>query len=229
MAASTNLPAPTDAVRRRSSGNQAADYIRTLIFEGELKPGQRVPQDDVADALSLSRIPVREGLIALEREGWVTIELNRGAFVNTLDAAAVRDSYELFGLVYGFATRCAMERSDPDALLARLGEIERDGRETDDPDAYNRLTIAFHNTIVEAARSPRIKVVLRSSARLVAGNFFEQIPGSIDVERKGTAAILRALRKGDAEKAADEYLTMLRRQGELVVKAFEERGLFATR
>jgi len=229
MAASSNLPAPTESVRRRSSGNQAADYIRTLIFEGELKPGQRVPQDDVADALSLSRIPVREGLIALEREGWVTIELNRGAFVNTLDAAAVRDSYELFGLVYGFATRCAMERSDVDSLLARLSELEREGRDTDDPEAYNRLTIAFHNTIVEAARSPRVKVVLRSSARLVAGNFFEQIPGSIDVERKGTAAILRALRKGDAEKAADEYLTMLRRQGELVVKAFEERGLFATR
>jgi len=226
MPASTNLPAPTESVRRRSSGNQAADYIRTLIFEGELRPGQRVPQDDVAEALSLSRIPVREGLIALEREGWVTIELNRGAFVNTLDAAAVRDSYELFGLVYGFATRCAMERSDTDALLARLAELEREARTTDDADEYARLTIAFHNAIVEAARSPRIKVVLRSSARLVAGNFFEQIPGSIEVERKGTAAIVRALRKGDADKAADEYLATMRRQGELVVKAFEARGLF---
>src|SRR5205807_1670763 len=85
MAASSNLPAPTESIRRRSSGNQAADYIRTLIFEGQLRPGQRVPQEDVAEALSLSRIPVREGLIALEREGWVSIELNRGAFVNTLD------------------------------------------------------------------------------------------------------------------------------------------------
>ena len=227
MPAPSNLPAPSEAVRRRSSGNQAADYIRALIFEGQLKPGQRVPQDDVAEALSLSRIPVREGLIALEREGWVTIELNRGAFVNTLDSAAVRDTYELFGLVYGFATRCAMERSDNDALIARLSEIEKDARATDDPDEYGRLTIMFHNTIVEAAHSPRIKVVLRSSARLVAGNFFEQIPGSIDVERKGTAAILRALRKGDAVKASEEYLAMLRRQGELVVKAFEARGLFA--
>jgi DNA-binding GntR family transcriptional regulator len=91
------------------------------------------------------------------------------------------------------------------------------------------LAIAFHNTIVEAARSPRIKVVLRASTGLVAGNFFEEVDGSIDVERKGTAAVLRALRKGDGDKAAAEYLAMLRRQGELVVKTFEARGLFSPR
>lgn len=220
------LPLPVDRPKRRSSGSQAADYIRRLIFEGELKPGERVPQDDIAAALSLSRIPVREGLIALEREGWVSIELNRGAFVNALDADAVRDSYELFGLVYGFATRCAVARSD-DSLLPRLAELEAGIRQSDDPGEVARLTVAFHNTIVEAARSPRIKVVLRASSGLVAGNFFEQIPGSIEVERKGLAAILRALRKGDADGAAEHYVAMLRRQGELVVKVFEARGLFS--
>src|SRR5918994_4396000 len=111
-------------MRRRSSGAQAAEHIRALIFDGRLRPGERVPQDAIAEALSVSRIPVREGLIALEREGWVTIELNRGAFVNALDADAVRDSYELLGLVYGFATRRAMAR-DGDRLLDQLTEIER--------------------------------------------------------------------------------------------------------
>ncbi|HUS60753.1 MAG TPA: GntR family transcriptional regulator, partial [Acidimicrobiales bacterium] len=62
-----SLPSPVESVRRRSSGAHAADYIRRLIFEGELRQGERVPQDEIADALSLSRIPVREGLIALER------------------------------------------------------------------------------------------------------------------------------------------------------------------
>jgi DNA-binding GntR family transcriptional regulator len=220
------LPSPAaEATARRSSGADAAEHIRQLIFEGRLKQGDRVPQDEVAEALSLSRIPVREALIALEREGWVTMELNRGAFVNALDADAVRDSFELFGLVYGFATRCAMARSSDGGLVDRLATLEREMRDTDDLDHYQRLTITFHNTIVEAARSPRIKVVLRVTTRLVTGNFFEQIPGSVEVERKGTAAIVRALRKGDAERAADEYLTMLRRQGDLVVHAFEARGL----
>ena len=226
--ANAPLPPPSVTNRRRSSGSQAADYIRRLIFEGELKPGERVPQDDVAEALSFSRIPVREGLIALEREGWVTIELNRGAFVNALDADAVRDSYELFGLVYGLAARRALARSDSE-LIDRLTMIEKSLRDSNDPADVERLAIAFHNAIVEAARSPRIKVVLRASTGLVAGNFFEEVDGAIDVERKGAAAIVRALRKGDGDKAASEYLAMLRRQGELVVKTFESRGLFSAR
>jgi DNA-binding GntR family transcriptional regulator len=222
------LPPPAAAPRRSSSGNQAADYIRRLIFDGELKPGERVPQDDIAEALSFSRIPVREGLIALEREGWVTIELNRGAFVNTLDADAVRDSYELFGLVYGLAAKRALARSEP-GVIDKLVHIEKQLRATDDPDEVAHLTYVFHNTIVEAARSPRIKVVLRASRGLVAGNFFEEVEGSINVEQKGTAAVVRALRKGDGDKAAAEYLSMMRRQGELVVKTFEARGLFSPR
>jgi DNA-binding GntR family transcriptional regulator len=222
------LPAPPATPGRRSSGNHAAEYIRRLIFDGQLKPGERVPQDDVAEALSFSRIPVREGLIALEREGWVTIELNRGAFVNTLDADAVRDSYELFGVVYGLAAKRALARSE-EGFVDRLTAIEKQLRATDDPAEMEHLAIAFHNTIVEAARSPRIKVVLRASTGLVAGNFFEEVDGSIEVEQKGTAAIVRAIRKGDGEKAAAEYLAMLRRQGELVVKTFEGRGLFSPR
>jgi len=219
------LPPSAAALGRRSSGNQAAEYIRQLIFDGDLRPGERVPQDSIAEVLSLSRIPVREGLIALEREGWVTIELNRGAFVNALDADAVRDSYELYGLIYGFAVRRAVARSDG-TLLDKLSEIETEMRSTDDPERFWTLTLAFHSTIVEASRSPRIKVMLRSSSGLVSGNFFEKIPGSIEIERRGTTAIVRALRKGDIDKATDTYAVMMRRQGERVVKTFQARGLF---
>src|SRR6266700_3549230 len=117
-------PLPYDVrLARRSSGDDAAMLIRRMIFDGELRPGERVPQDDVAAMLGISRIPVREALIALEREGWVTIEMHRGAFVNALDARSVRDHYELFGLVYGFAARRAIERSD-DELVGRLTAIK---------------------------------------------------------------------------------------------------------
>ena len=63
----------------------------------------RVPQDAIAQDLGVSRIPVREALIVLEREGWVTNEMHRGAFINALDEPTVHDHYELFGLIYGFA------------------------------------------------------------------------------------------------------------------------------
>jgi DNA-binding GntR family transcriptional regulator len=224
-ARSRTLPPSADASGRRSSGSQAAEYIRRLIFDGDLRPGERIPQDSIAEVLSLSRIPVREGLIALEREGWVRIELNRGAFVNALDADAVRDSYELYGLIYGFAIRRAVARSD-ETLFGTLREIEREMRSTDDPDRFWTMTLAFHNAIVEASRSPRIKVMLRASTGLVSGNFFEKIPGSIEIERRGTTAIIKALRKDDIDRAANAYADMMHRQGEQVVETFQSRGLF---
>jgi DNA-binding GntR family transcriptional regulator len=220
-----SLPAPSGLPQRRSSGSQASEYIRQLIFDGHLRPGERVPQDGIAEVLSVSRIPVREGLIALEREGWVTIELNRGAFVNALDADAVRDSYELLGLVYGFAVRRAVARS-ADGLVDELAAIERAMRDTSDPEPFRDLTFRFHNTVVEASRSPRIKVMLRSTTGLVSGNFFERIPGAVEVERKGSTAIVRALRTDDVDRAAERYQSMLKRQGDLVVEAFAARGLF---
>src|SRR5213075_1965678 len=112
------------AIARLSSGDHAEVYIKRLIFDQHLKAGDRVPQDDVASALGISRIPVREALIALEREGWVTIEMHRGAFVNEFDEQTVRDHYTLFGLVYGFATRRALARDDGTGdLVATLDAV----------------------------------------------------------------------------------------------------------
>src|SRR5690242_10084762 len=104
---------------RSTSAEQAARYIRRLIFDGYLRPHDRVAQDATANVLGISRIPVREALIALEREGWVTIEPHRGAFVNELDEAAVRDHFELYGLTFGLAARRSIER-DADGLLTAI-------------------------------------------------------------------------------------------------------------
>lgn len=214
------------ALVRRSSGDQAAVHIRRLIFDGDLRPGSRIPQEQIARTLGISRIPIREALIALEREGWVTIELHRGAFVNALDEHAVRDSYELFGLVYGFAVRRAIERGADD-LAPRLAALQGAIDATDDAEGVTREVLAFHAAIVDAARSPRVRVVLRSMSGLVPGNFFALVPGALELERKWLARIARAVAKGDAEKAADGYARMMRRQGELVASLFAARGLFA--
>ena len=183
------LPAARAATReRRTSGQQVADYLKQLILDGHLRPGERVPQDLVAAELDLSRIPVREGLIAMERDGWITIQPNRGAYVNALDADAVRDSYELYGLIYGFALERAVAR-EGDAIVERLAAIVKRLRTTDDPESFLAATLEFHNTVVDASRSPRVRVMLRSARGLIGGNFFAEVDGAMDVERRGSAAI----------------------------------------
>src|SRR4051812_9130014 len=202
---------------RRSSGDEAALLIRRMIFDGELHPGERVPQDDVASALGISRIPVREALIALEREGWVTIEMHRGAFVNEFDEQAVRDHYTLFGLVYGFAARRALERDRGRELAASLEGIVARVKGSDDPSTIGSATLAFHDAIIDAARSPRIRTILGAMSGLIPGNFFAVVPGATDVERDGLSAIARAVKRGDGDAAAKEYQRMLDRHGDLVV------------
>src|SRR5258708_3889586 len=135
---------------RTPSGEHMASYIRRLIFEGELGPGMRVPQDAIAQELGVSRIPVREALIVLEREGWVTNEMRRGAFINALDEPTVHDHYELFGLIYGFAAKRALARAGED-LPQQLGDIQLQfAKATTAADHYD-LSIAFHSLIVKGA------------------------------------------------------------------------------
>jgi DNA-binding GntR family transcriptional regulator len=215
-------PAPTS---RMSRGEEAARYIRGLIFDGELKPGTRVPQDDIARVLGVSRIPVREALIALEREGWVTIELNRGAFVNALDARALLDHYELYGMIYGFAARRALDRSPTPELIGHLEQVVKRLGEVDDPDEFLQLTVSYYRAIVDAARSPRLKPLTRAMTQLVPGDFFTMVPEAIDLERRGLRAVTRAMKRGDGERAAAEYVKMARQIGETVLALFERRGL----
>jgi DNA-binding GntR family transcriptional regulator len=217
------LPA-ADVLVRRSSGEQAALYIRRLIFDGVLREGDRVPQDAIAEKLGLSRIPVREALLFLEREGWVTIKPHRGAFIGALDETVVRDHYELYGHVYSFAAARAAERQTPE-MLARLTELQKQIQTAEDPQSAWRLNQAFHSAIIDMARSPRLHAVLGALAGIVPGNFFDLVPGSVEVEKRGTAAILRRLKQGDGERAAAEYVKMMRRQGDLVVTLFKSRGI----
>ena len=148
----TLIPESPEAVVRKGSGEQAAAYIRQLVFDGQLREGMRLPQDEVAKAVGVSRIPIREAIIALEREGWVTTRLHRGTFVNAFDEQVIRDHYELFGLVYGLAARRAAERSEPQ-LVERLSELSQLLNTTDDLRRIGELALAFHSTVVEAAHS----------------------------------------------------------------------------
>lgn len=220
-----DVPFPERESYRLSRGEAAALYIRRLIFEGRLRPGERVPQDDIARALGISRIPIREALVALEQQGWVTVEKNRGAFVAALDERAVRDHYELFGLVYGFAAQQALERSDS-LLGEKVAQLARDFARADSADEANHLAIAFHAAVVEAAASTRINVLLRTMSALVPGNFHVLVPKATTLQRPGFTAIARAITRDDGEQAAAEYTKMMRRVATEVVVLFRERGLF---
>jgi DNA-binding GntR family transcriptional regulator len=196
-----------------------ADHIRQLVFFGELRDGQRVPQREIAEALGVSSVPVREALASLQREGVVTIEPNRGAFINGLDADVVTEQFHIFGRIYGLATRVTTQRADP-SLVAALSELAGRIAAERDLDALLTLSIRFQMLIVDHGGSKRLRALFAPFSRIVPGNFYATIPGSAEVTRRGVAEMAEAIeaRKPDtAEKACWRLIDEI---GELVARRF---------
>ena len=101
-----------------SSAEVASDYIRTLVFTGVLRTGDKVPIDDIANVLNISRQPVREAIIELAHDGLVNTDGRRGTFVADFGPSIVRDHYELYGLLHSFAMRRVATERDPQVIEA---------------------------------------------------------------------------------------------------------------
>lgn len=205
--------------RRRSVSEEVADHIRRLVFFGELRDGQRVPQREIAAALGVSSVPVREALAALQREGVVTIEPNRGAFVNGLDAEVIREQFYIFGRIYGLATRKTAERSQPSVAASLADLAERIATEPD-LDALLALSIEFQMRIVDAGGSKRLRALMTPLSRIVPGNFYATIPGSREVTRRRVPEIVRAIASGRPEAAEKACWRLIDEIGELVARRF---------
>ena len=189
------------------SADAVARYVRKLIFEGRLDAGQRLPQDDIALAVGVSRIPVREAIISLEREGWLRVESHRGAFVLPLDERAITDRFALYGRFYAFAARRAIDRMNPedrDALDALADQVA--GAKS--PAAMERANTGYLAKLVSVAASNRLRAVLRSTSQIVPGNFFATVPNSIPVAKRGIAAMHAAVVAGDADAAEKASVEM---------------------
>ena len=195
---------------RRSVAEGVADHIRQLVFFGELRDGERVPQREIAEALGVSSVPVREALASLQREGVVTIEPNRGAFVNGLDADVVKEQFYIFGRIYGLATRITTERAEPSVIAALSDLAERIGAERD-LDALLGLSIEFQMRIVDQGGSKRLRALITPFSRIVPGNFYVTIPGSAEVTRRGVAEMAEADRVGSARRRRERLLAPHRR------------------
>lgn len=83
------------AVNGTGAGARVADQLRDAILEGEIVPGERIRQEEVAERLGTSRIPVREALRILQAEGLVEHEPHKGARVARLSMREVDIAYQM--------------------------------------------------------------------------------------------------------------------------------------
>ena len=209
-------------VARRSVGEVVSDHIRRLVFTGELSEGDRVPQREIAEALGVSSIPVREALVALQGEGVVTIEPNRGAFVNRLDSEVATEQFYVFGRIYGLATRRAAERASQTVADQLVELSEKIGTESD-LDKLLRLSIRYEWLILETGGSKRLRALFDPLSRIVPGNFYVTIPGSAEVTRRGVAEMAEAISSRRPQAAEHACWRLIDEIGELVALQLRDR------
>ena len=92
-------------IHRPPTSEQVSEHVRRLIFDGELHPGDRIPQDAIAAELGVSRIPVREALIEMARDGLVVAEGAGTLILEDLDRARARGA-TIHAEVIGFGASC---------------------------------------------------------------------------------------------------------------------------
>jgi DNA-binding GntR family transcriptional regulator len=135
-----------------TAAEHAVESLRRTLIAGELKPGERVRQEEIAERLGLSLAPVREALAVLEQEGQLTYQPRRGYFVTELDLADLREIYGLRQVVEGRAARGALPLLDEDAH-ERISLAARDCAEAvgrGDVTAELEANRRFHFAVLDA-------------------------------------------------------------------------------
>lgn len=145
-----------------SLAGQTVDVVRELVLTGEIPPGERVNEVELAHRLGISRGPLREAIRHLASEGLLVLVPNKGAHVPKADADEVRALFELrSALECAAAELAASRRTEGDVVLLReVCEVSRRDYQAGVRFPY-RLDLAFHQALLGAARSPRIAEQVR--------------------------------------------------------------------
>jgi DNA-binding GntR family transcriptional regulator len=139
----------------------AYEQLRALILTGDLAPGSRLAQSDLANRLGTSRTPVREALRRLAGEGLVEFRANRGFWTADLGLEAVLRRLEVrLILEPGIASLAAERRKDDDVSLLRTA-IEREG-DAGDPAAAHDASREFHVLLARATGNSELERTLES-------------------------------------------------------------------
>lgn len=194
-------------------GNQAYGKIRSLIIKGELPVGEPLSERGLAERLSIGRMPVREAIKELAREGLVRSFQGRGTFIRQLTFAELRDIFETRQGLEGIAARLASLRGvTPE--LKQLGKRMRALREEPefDIDEAKRVGKEFHRELMVASRNLQlIKIYDDLDAQIELSLRPHALYQPVRSRKSNSdhLAILDSVEKGEAERAENRMRTHL--------------------
>jgi len=140
---------------------QVVRVLRHQILAGELKPNARVCESEIAQSLGISRAPVREALVELEREGLTVTYPRRGTYVNNFTEKDIIEIYTLRALLEGHAATLAASALKKADVKKLRGLINQMNNSMDIADT-SELNVEFHEAIFNLADHKRLHMSWRS-------------------------------------------------------------------
>ena len=183
-----------------------AEKIREAIVSGELALGSKLSEQRLADALDVSRSPVRDALAGLQSEGLVTISPKRGTFVFTPDMRVVDELCEHRAILETSALRLGIERNHASLLL----QIEKASAKMERALAANapyKYTLGddhFHSAIIQGAENRSLEKSYNltiSPLKALRTHLFTIMSENTDRSMDEHIAIIEAVRAKDADLA----------------------------
>jgi DNA-binding GntR family transcriptional regulator len=203
----TSLAHRIDAIQ--NTAEVIAQSLKEMIYEAELKPGQPLIQERIAEMFRVSRVPVRDALQFLVRMGIAVNIPRRGVIVRPLSRALLADLFEVRKILEGAAVRVAVRQGTPEyfrrleAILAQQTNCLKVG----DVKKHARLDDEFHRALYGAVGNARLVELIfanwelikqaRSASTVVPKHGKAWIANSLRRHRR----ILAALKKGGEEAA----------------------------
>ena len=192
----------------RSSGSladEAYGRISEAMLSGALPAGTRLVMDALADQLDISRTPVRDALLRLEREGLIEPTGRRGYVVREVSVSDSVHLYEARTAVEVFAARRVAEIGASAIAVVKEAVIRAEEVDGTNPEASYRANLLLHRSVVEATGNPVLvelfdDIWTQAKALRTFATYHEQVVRPVPV-RKAHEPLLRALRR-DPEAAA---------------------------
>lgn len=201
MTVSSPLP-PLPASTKRLS-DTVYDRLGAAIVEGDLPPGARVRDAEVAAQLGVSRMPVREALQRLERIGLIEMSPSRYTRVTEVTPELARASFEFLGYQVGLAARMSVPRMDEATRQRTIGMLDELVLLIDRPEAFYGAAGRFFHHLAAHTRNPVFLGVITESWIALKRNLRGERPmWGTDAEIAGHFAEMRdAVRAGEGDAA----------------------------
>ena len=139
------------------------EELRMLIMTGQIKPGTRMMEIDLAESMGVSRTPVREAIRQLEKDNLVTIEPRRGAYVSDISAKDMEDMLFVREPLEGLATYLAAQNMTDDGLeeLKKVNARYEEAYNEGETESLIQLDTRFHNLVTEGSGNKYLIAILK--------------------------------------------------------------------